>query len=453
MEFRNIVIQILNSERKGSVLHNQKNLQIKNINSLRIDTGRYPQMRFVKEPRYQIHANFKAEVIEIEKKLAEEIREAIWDCQREENYSQKVYERNIQRRLLKNSKITVISHGTIEKIDQYGNPWEEWMDGKSMLNSQGILQPFFNNVPVQGTSYVKYVQLESKTTDKKEKDKKEKSWWEKVWDDVKEYASNTWDKITSEEFLDKTIKISGTIAGAVVLGAAIVCTAGAAGAAVGAAATYLGASAAIAGVATTATTYGGYALATAVGIDAANTSVEIGTGKNYIAKGAYNLFGNKDKGEEYFLNAYREGSDFLTMLGYSYATFGAYAMQSGYSKNNNSDMSKAEIMKKNREQGRLYEQKEFRKFSKKYSNAVQQITIKTNSNERTRVDAIGTDKNGQVIIYEFKSSKTAPLTRNQEKAFTEIKQSGGEVVGKGKGIFTGGYQIPKGTEVKEIRPK
>ena len=331
MEFRNIVIQILNSERKGSVLHNQKNLQIKNINSLRIDTGRYPQMRFVKEPRYQIHANFKAEVIEIEKKLAEEIREAIWDCQREKNYSQKVYERNIQRRLLKNPKITVISHGTIEKIDQYGNPWEEWMDGKSMHNSQGILQPFFYNVPVQGTSYVKYVPLESKTTDKKEKDKKEKSWWEKVWDDVKEYASNTWDKITSEEFLDKTIKISGTIAGAVVLGAAIVCTAGVAGAAVGAAATYLGASAAIAGVATTATTYGGYALATAVGIDAANTSVEIGTGTNYIAKGAYNLFGDKDKGEEYFLNAYREGSDFLTMLGYSYATFGAYAMQSGYS--------------------------------------------------------------------------------------------------------------------------
>lgn len=32
-------------------------------------------------------------------------------------------------------------------------------------------------------------------------------------------------------------------------------------------------------------------------------------------------------------------------------------------------------------------------------------------------------------------------------------EEGGTVVGKGKGIFTGGYQIPEGTEVKIIRPE
>ena len=108
-------------------------------------------------------------------------------------------------------------------------------------------------------------------------------------------------------------------------------TAGAAGAAVGAAVTYLGGSAALAGAATTATTVGGYALATAVGVDAVNTTVEVGTGTNYIAKGAYKLFGNENRTEEYFLNAYGEGRDILYMAGYSYATFGAYAVQSGFS--------------------------------------------------------------------------------------------------------------------------
>ena len=48
---------------------------------------------------------------------------------------------------------------------------------------------------------------------------------------------------------------------------------------------------------------------------------------------------------------------------------------------------------------------------------------------------------------------TAPLTNNQKIAFPEIFESGAIVVGKGKGIFTGGYSIPPGTKVKIIRPE
>ena len=84
--------------------------------------------------------------------------------------------------------------------------------------------------------------------------------------------------------------------------------------------------------------------------------------------------------------------------------------------------------------------------------AVEQITIKTPSGVKTRVDAIGLDTNGNVVIQEYKSSLTAPLTNNQARAFPEIFESGGVVVGKGKGIFTGGYQIPAGTEVTMARP-
>ena len=115
--------------------------------------------------------------------------------------------------------------------------------------------------------------------------------------------------------------------------------------------------------------------------------------------------------------------------------------------------SKADVLAQNRVNGRAFEQQEFAKFSSQNSKAVEQITVKTPSGVRTRVDAIGLDTNGNVVINEYKSSLTAPLTDNQKIAFPEIFESGATVVGKGKGIFTGGYQIPPGTKVTIIRPE
>lgn len=74
--------------------------------------------------------------------------------------------------------------------------------------------------------------------------------------------------------------------------------------------------------------------------------------------------------------------------------------------------------------------------------------MKTPSSVRTRLDAIGFDADGKIVIHEFKSSALAPLTKNQKIAFPEIYDSGATVVGKGKGTFTGGYLIPAGTDVK-----
>ncbi|WP_117407203.1 toxin, partial [Ruminiclostridium josui] len=115
--------------------------------------------------------------------------------------------------------------------------------------------------------------------------------------------------------------------------------------------------------------------------------------------------------------------------------------------------SKTDVLANNRAQGKAFEQQEFSNFNSNNTNAVEQITIKTSSGTKTRVDAIGLDANGNVVINEFKSSATAPLTPNQKIAFPELFSSGGTVVGKGKGIFTGGYQIPSGTEVKIVRPQ
>ena len=115
--------------------------------------------------------------------------------------------------------------------------------------------------------------------------------------------------------------------------------------------------------------------------------------------------------------------------------------------------SKADVLAQNRTNGRAFEQQEFAKFSSQNNNAVEQITVKTSSGVKTRVDAIGLDANGNVVINEYKSSLTAPLTSNQKIAFPEIFESGATVVGKGKGIFSGGYQIPPGTKVTIIRPE
>lgn len=49
------------------------------------------------------------------------------------------------------------------------------------------------------------------------------------------------------------------------------------------------------------------------------------------------------------------------------------------------------------------------------------------------------------FCHRYKASITAPLTKNQKKAFPEIERTGATVVGKGKP----GY--PKGTKIKPTK--
>lgn len=115
--------------------------------------------------------------------------------------------------------------------------------------------------------------------------------------------------------------------------------------------------------------------------------------------------------------------------------------------------TKSETLAKNREKGKAFEQAQLLEFEKIADNVVEQVTIKTNQGTRIRVDAIGTDKTiGNIVIQEYKSSTTAPLTKNQIKGFPELQSGGGNVVGKGKGKFEGGTQIPP-TKVEIIRPE
>ncbi len=118
------------------------------------------------------------------------------------------------------------------------------------------------------------------------------------------------------------------------------------------------------------------------------------------------------------------------------------------------DKSKADVLHRNRIEGRAFEQQEFSKFCKTVDYAEEQITAITNKGTKVRFDAIGIDKRtGEIIINEYKSSATAGLTKNQRTGFPELYQDGGIVVGKGKGKFKGGTNIQKGTKVDIIRPK
>lgn len=326
-------VHIINPEREETVPQNQIPLQANQINITNNPVGnntyieRYPQMKFVQDPKYRIHANFRPEVTEITTRLAEAVREAVWDCQRSSTYTQEAFESNMKKHLESVPKVTVVSYGMIQKIDQFGNPWVDWMEGKEPYE---LLQQSLLKIPLkQGTANVQYVPLE--TEEETEEQEEEKPLWERAWDSIKETASDVWDTVTSKEFREKALAIGGTILVATAASAAVLVTAGAAGAAMGAVVTYLGGSAALAGAVTTATTVGGWTIVGGLAVDAVNTSVEVATGTNYIAKRAYELFGNENWTEEDFLNLYGEGKELLYMGAHGYSTFGANAMAAGYS--------------------------------------------------------------------------------------------------------------------------
>ena len=110
-----------------------------------------------------------------------------------------------------------------------------------------------------------------------------------------------------------------------------------------------------------------------------------------------------------------------------------------------------------RSQGREFETQRFEEFKQIADHAEEQITIRVTTPQgetvKIRVDAIGFDKEtGALRIQEYKSSHTAPFTRNQTDVFPYFEQVGGTIAGEGKGIFKGGFEIPPGTPIEVIRP-
>ena len=111
--------------------------------------------------------------------------------------------------------------------------------------------------------------------------------------------------------------------------------------------------------------------------------------------------------------------------------------------------TKADIMKQNRVQGKGFEVDVFKR--ERNSTTDRELAVKTKDGTRVRIDIAKKEPKGICKLLECKSSSTAPLTKNQKKAFPEIKKSGATVVSKNKKHFPYGSKIEP-TEVEIVRP-
>lgn len=109
------------------------------------------------------------------------------------------------------------------------------------------------------------------------------------------------------------------------------------------------------------------------------------------------------------------------------------------------------LIQANKAAGDAFEQKVKGDLQKVQSGVVDQVTVKTQSGVKTRIDIVGRDSNGNIVCTECKASATARLTKNQAAAFPEMQKSGAVVVGKGKPGMPGGTRIPP-TTVNIVRP-
>ncbi|EPY23291.1 hypothetical protein AGDE_12915 [Angomonas deanei] len=130
-------------------------------------------------------------------------------------------------------------------------------------------------------------------------------------------------------------------------------------------------------------------------------------------------------------------------------------------------LKKAHQMTLNRVEGQAFSQERFRRFKEQYPNAQEEIYIMPNFTQeerkkydinlekgsgKVRVDAIARRRDGKVIIQEYKASATAPFTRNQKNGYDVIRERGGEVRGKGKGVFVDGFKFSS-ADVQVVRPE
>jgi hypothetical protein len=105
------------------------------------------------------------------------------------------------------------------------------------------------------------------------------------------------------------------------------------------------------------------------------------------------------------------------------------------------DAARAEQLATNKQVGAAFEEAVLVQKQTEQTGVVTQLTVKTDTGVKTRIDVAGRDASGNVRLTEAKASQTAPLTPNQKKAHPEIEKSGATVAGKGKPGFPGGSRI------------
>lgn len=112
---------------------------------------------------------------------------------------------------------------------------------------------------------------------------------------------------------------------------------------------------------------------------------------------------------------------------------------------------KVETLEKNKASSADFKATQTEEFNKIATNVEKRITIATNMDgeiKKVRVDAIGIDSNGKIRIQDYTASSN--ISSKRQAILDNISQNGGVIVGKGKGEFVGGVEIPKGTRIDVI---
>jgi filamentous hemagglutinin len=103
----------------------------------------------------------------------------------------------------------------------------------------------------------------------------------------------------------------------------------------------------------------------------------------------------------------------------------------------------AQQLAKNRAVGAAFEAKKAQDFAQQSRPVVPQVTVKTQSGTKFRLDFVEIDPATGAIIdcHECKGTATAPFTPKQRQGFPEMAKTGATVVGKGKPGAPGGTVI------------
>ena len=112
---------------------------------------------------------------------------------------------------------------------------------------------------------------------------------------------------------------------------------------------------------------------------------------------------------------------------------------------------KVNNLKQNQTVGKEFKVAQTENFKQIASHVENRITIATiidGQIKKVQVDAIGFDSNGKIRIQDYTASSN--ISSKRQAILDNIERNGGVIVGKGKGKFVGGVEIPKGTRINVI---
>ena len=112
---------------------------------------------------------------------------------------------------------------------------------------------------------------------------------------------------------------------------------------------------------------------------------------------------------------------------------------------------KVNNLKQNQTVGKEFKVAQTENFKQIASHVENRITIATTVDgqiKKVQVDAIGFDSNGKIRIQDYTASSN--ISSKRQAILDNIERNGGVIVGKGKGKFVGGVEIPKGTRIDVV---